>query len=78
MRAAGIRRFSAAAESLERPRLAWPAELLAAGTTGVAVGAAYPLADAADALEHVRQGAGGTEIVLQPGRSRRSRLSQLR
>jgi NADPH:quinone reductase-like Zn-dependent oxidoreductase len=49
------------------PRLARLGELLAAGTIGVTVSAAFPLEDAARALAHLQQGTNGQAVVLQPG-----------
>ena len=50
-------------------RLTQLGELLAAGVISVTVGGRYSLQEAADALAHVRRGAGGQAIVLQPGSS---------
>ncbi len=49
------------------PRLARLSELLAAGTIGVTVRAAFPLEDAARALAHLQQGTNGQAVVVQPG-----------
>ncbi len=49
------------------PRLARLSELLAAGTIGVTVGAAFPLEHAARALAHLQQGTNGRAVVVQPG-----------
>ncbi|MFI5615750.1 alcohol dehydrogenase catalytic domain-containing protein [Amycolatopsis sp. NPDC051903] len=46
------------------PRLATLLRLLAAGTLPLEIGARYPLADAAGALAHVREGAHGTAVVV--------------
>jgi NADPH:quinone reductase-like Zn-dependent oxidoreductase len=48
------------------PRLAQLGELLAAGTIGLAVGASFPLEDAARALARVQQGSRGQAVVLLP------------
>jgi NADPH:quinone reductase-like Zn-dependent oxidoreductase len=51
------------------PRLARLGELLAAGTIGVTVSAPFALEHAARALAHLKQGANGQAVVLQPGPS---------
>jgi NADPH:quinone reductase-like Zn-dependent oxidoreductase len=49
------------------PRLARLAELLGAGTIGVAVSVRFPLEHAAGALAQLQQGTNGQAVVLQLG-----------
>lgn len=53
------------------PGLTRLARLLAQGVITVAVGARYPLEQAAAAMDRIRQGTHGTAVVLQPGAGNR-------